>query len=132
VKAKSLRMIRAIDRRLPLPLASVRNARSLVGLPNLRDFIGTAMEHPAACGDGFLVSDRERLSTPQLLETIGTALGCPARLTPVPAAVLAAAARLLGWRVPFSLDEQSREAIDSYRRRTAHSGSRLVNPKHPT
>ncbi len=143
VKANFLRMIRAIDRGLPLPLASIRNARSLVGLPNLCDFIVTAMEHPAACGETFLVSDRERPSTPQLLEAIGTALGRPVRLMPVPAAVLAAVARLLGrqgelqrltgtlvvdttkaerllgWRAPFSLDEQLREAVDDYRRGAA-------------
>jgi nucleoside-diphosphate-sugar epimerase len=143
VKANFLRMIRAIDRGLPLPLASIRNARSLVGLPNLCDFIITAMEHPAACGETFLVSDRERPSTPQLLEAIGTALGRPVRLMPVPAAVLAAVARLLGrqgelqrltgtlvvdttkaerllgWRAPFSLDEQLREAVDDYRRGAA-------------
>lgn len=139
VKANFLRMMRAIDRGLPLPLASVRNARSLVGLGNLCDFIVNAMEHPAARGETFLVSDRERPSTPMLLRAIGTALGRPARLVPVPLAVLAAvarllgrqgelqrltgtlvvdttkAARVLGWRAPFSLDEQLREAIDDYR-----------------
>lgn len=142
VKANFLRMIRAIDRGLPLPLASVRNARSLVGLGNLCDFIVTAMQHPAAGGEAFLVSDRERPSTPQLLRAIGAALGRPARLLPVPPAMLAAAARILGrrgelqrltgtlvvdttkaarvlgWQAPYTLEQQLREAIDDYRRGT--------------
>jgi nucleoside-diphosphate-sugar epimerase len=139
VKANFRRMIAAIDRGVPLPLAAVRNARSVVGLANLCDFLVTAMEHPAACGQAFLVADRERPSTPELLREIGTALGRPARLFPVPSQVLAAVAsllsrqgelrrlagtlvvdtgkarRLLGWEAPVSLAEGLRATVDAYR-----------------
>lgn len=41
-------------------------------------------DHPAAANRAFLVSDGEDLSTTQLLQRLGLALGKPARLVPVP------------------------------------------------
>lgn len=96
VKANFLRMMRWIDRGLPLPLAAVRNARSLVYVGNLVDAIMLCLDHPAAAGETFLVDDGTPVSTPQLLREIGDALGRPARLFPVPPALLQGAATLVG------------------------------------
>ena len=48
----------------------------------------TCIGHPAAANQLFLVSDSEDLSTTDLLRRIGQALGKPARLLPVPTALL--------------------------------------------
>lgn len=98
VKANMLRLFRAVDRGLPLPLGGVRNRRSLVFSGNLVDALVACGTHPRAPGHAFLVSDGEDVSTPGLVRAIAAALGRPARLLPVPFAIIAAAGSLLGKR----------------------------------
>ncbi len=95
VKANFLRLLRLVDRGLPLPLASIRNVRSLVFSGNLSHCLWLCLHHPAAAGRVFEVSDGEDLSTPELLRRVGEALGRPARLWPCPPVVLRLAGRLL-------------------------------------
>ncbi len=96
VKANFRSMMSWLSKGVPLPLGAIHNRRSLVALDNLVNLILTCMNHPAAAGQVFLVSDGEDLSTTELLRRMGAALGRPARLQPVPAAWLDGAARLLG------------------------------------
>lgn len=96
VKANFLAMMRWLERGFPLPLGGVKgNCRSLVALDNLVDLVATCIDHPAAANQIFLVSDGESLSTAELLRRMGEALGRPAKLIPVPPAVLRLGARLL-------------------------------------
>ncbi|MBS7691501.1 SDR family oxidoreductase [Pseudomonas lalucatii] len=90
------RLIKAVNKGLPLPLGAIRNQRSLVALDNLVDLIVTCIDHPAAANQTFLVSDGEDLSTTELLRRMAAALGKPARLLPVPSRLLETAAALLG------------------------------------
>ena len=96
VKANFLRLLRLVERGVPLPLASVRNRRSLVSLWNLCDLVASCVAHPAAAGETFLVSDQHDLSTPALIRAIADAMGRPARLLPFPSSALWIAARMLG------------------------------------
>jgi UDP-glucose 4-epimerase len=97
VRANFAAMMKALRRRLPLPFGSVRrNRRSLLYVGNLSDLVLTAAVHPAAPGQVFLASDGEDLSTADLLRRLGRALGRPARLLPVPAPLLSAAAGAVG------------------------------------
>ena len=57
VKANFLRLMQAIDRGIPLPLAAIDNKRSLVYLGNLVEALTLCATHPAAAGETFLVSD---------------------------------------------------------------------------
>lgn len=90
------KLVHAVARGWPLPLASIRNARSLVGLDNLVDFLVRCTAHPAAANELFLVADGEDLSTPDIVRCIGRGLGREARLLPLPPALLRAAARAMG------------------------------------
>lgn len=96
VKANFLSMMRWLHRGVPLPFGAIHNQRSLVALDNLVDLIVTCIDHPAAANQTFLVSDGEDLSTSELLRRMGSALGKPARLLPVPSWLLQAGAALLG------------------------------------
>lgn len=98
VKANFQAMMRWLLRGVPLPLGAIRNRRTLVGLDNLVDLIAICLEHPAAAGEVFLAGDDEDLSTTDLLRRLASALGVRARLLPVPASLLEAAASLLGKR----------------------------------
>jgi nucleoside-diphosphate-sugar epimerase len=96
VKANFHTLMRWLYRGVPLPLAAISNRRSLVAIENLVDLLLTCARHPAAGNQTFLVSDGEDLSTPTLLRRLSHALGRPAKLFPVPTALLTTGARILG------------------------------------
>ena len=56
----------------------------------------TCIDHPAAANQVFPVADGEDMSTTELLQRLGQAMGKPARLLPVPDVILAAGLRLMG------------------------------------
>jgi nucleoside-diphosphate-sugar epimerase len=96
VKGNFLTLLRWLDKGLPLPLASVRNKRSLVAVDNLVDLIVTCIDHPSAANQTFLASDGEDLSTPDLLKRTAAAIGKKAYLLGVPVGLLHLAARCAG------------------------------------
>ena len=98
VKGNFLRLLRLVDRGMPLPLASINNRRSLVYVGNLTDAIIACMDTPAAAGKTFLVSDGEDVSTPALIRKLAAGMGRPARLLPCPVALLELGAALVGQR----------------------------------
>ena len=98
VKANFRRMMQWLYRRVPLPFGAIDNRRTLIGLDNLVDLITTCISHPRAGNEVFLAGDGEDLSTSDLLERLGLALGRQARLIPVPAVLLRLALGALGQR----------------------------------
>jgi nucleoside-diphosphate-sugar epimerase len=142
VKANFHALVRAIEKGIPLPFGAVPNRRSLVARDNLVDFIVTCIDHPAARGDTFFVSDGEDISTTALIRRIAQAMRRPARLIPVPPAVLWAAAAVtgkradarrlldslqvditkartvLGWTPPVTVDEGLRRAVGRWSSRS--------------
>lgn len=98
VEANFLRLMQATASGWPLPFGRVENRRSLLYLGNLVDAIQLCLEHPAAAGKTYLLSDGEDVSTPELIRRLARAMGRPARLLPVPPAWFALAGRLLGKR----------------------------------
>lgn len=96
VKANVLSIMRWLHKGIPLPLGAIHNQRSLVALDNLVDLIRICIEHPAAANQTFLISDDEDLSTTDLLRRLGSALGKPPCLLPVPQRFLSASLTLLG------------------------------------
>lgn len=141
VKANFLSMIRWLDKGVPLPLGGIRsNRRSIVALDNLVDLLTVCLTHPGAAGQVFLASDGEALSTTTLLERVAAALGKPPLLLPVPAPLLALAARMLGkpgvaqrlcgslevdigknrllldWTPPVNVDTALHKTVAAYRR----------------
>jgi nucleoside-diphosphate-sugar epimerase len=96
VKANFLTMMQWLHRGVPLPLGSIANQRSLVALPNLVDFISLCVTHPEAANHTFMISDQQDVSTTELLRGLGDALKRPARLIPVPQALLEGSLKLMG------------------------------------
>ena len=95
VRANFLGLMRLVDRGVPLPLAGISNRRSLIGVANLADAAATAAAVPGP-GGAFLVADGPALSTEELVRAVAAALGRPARLFPVPAALARLAGALPG------------------------------------
>lgn len=96
VRGNFLALLKAVRRRLPLPVGSLHNSRSLVSAFNLSDFLSLLLDHPAAANNRFLVADREDVSTPDLIRRVSAALHCPPRLIPFPESLLRIAGAALG------------------------------------
>ena len=96
VKGNFAQMMRVVDKGIPLPLASVKNLRSLVYLGNFVDALRLCATHSAAAGQTYLVSDAEDVSTPELLRQLGKAIGRLTLLLPCPPILLKLVGRLLG------------------------------------
>lgn len=129
VRANFLALLRAVARGWPLPLASIDNRRSLVFAGNVAGAVVRCLEHPAAVGHAFCISDGPPVSTPALCRSLGDALGTPARLFPFPPALLeiapparrltrslvvddAAIRRDLDWEPPFTRAEGLRRTAE--------------------
>jgi len=96
VKGNFKSLIRIANSGLPLPLASVHNKRSLIYVGNLCHAIERTIGHEKAKNQIFLVSDRNDLSTPDLIRCIVSASARPERLFRFPQAVLSLFASLGG------------------------------------
>ena len=140
VKANFLALIRGIDSGVPLPLASIRNRRSLIGVDNLASAIIACLQSEKAAGCTYCVTDGAPVSTPELVRAIASGLGKPARLFGLAPEVLEicaaaigrgrTATRLtrslelddiairseLGWRPVKTFEEGIREATSWYKR----------------
>jgi nucleoside-diphosphate-sugar epimerase len=137
VKANFLKMMQYVKQGIPLPLGSIQNKRSLIGIDNLVDFITTTISHPKAANQTFLISDDEDISTTNLLRRIGECMEKPARLIPISPKILSflfkiigrqdfgdrllgslevditKAKKLLAWSPPFTLNEGLRATVNS-------------------
>jgi nucleoside-diphosphate-sugar epimerase len=96
VRANFLRLMRWIERGVPLPFGAIHNQRSLVCVWNLCSLLLLALDSPAAPGRVWMVSDADDLSTPELIRRIGRAMQCRVLLLPVPEGLLAAGGAVLG------------------------------------
>lgn len=138
VKGNLARLMRIVDRGVPLPLGCIDNRRSLVGVTNLVSALALCCEHVDAAHRTFLVSDGRDLSTPDLIRAIAAALDRNPRLLPVPPSWLRALARVtgsgaltrltgslqvddrvlresLGWQPPASIEAEIERMTTSYR-----------------
>ncbi|MCC6197098.1 MAG: NAD-dependent epimerase/dehydratase family protein [Burkholderiales bacterium] len=140
-KANFASLAHAVRRGLPLPFASIRNRRSLLGTGNLCAALAALLRSDDRDDAGrltpYFVADAQAVSTPDLVRAIARAQAVTARLWPLPpfALRLAAAAagrsdaaeRLLstlevdtaafrtrfGWTPPRTLDEGLADALRS-------------------
>ena len=96
VKGNFAQMLNVLDKGIPLPLASVRNLRSLIYIDNFADALLQCAVLPQAAGQTYLVGDGEDIATPDLLRQLGAAVGRQARLLPCPTVLLKAGGWILG------------------------------------
>jgi nucleoside-diphosphate-sugar epimerase len=143
VKANFLRLMRWVDQGIPLPFARINNRRSMIYLGNLVSVIQVCLNHPAAVGKTYLVSDGAPVSIAELIGAIADAMGRPSRLWYLPAGLLRFLGRLAGktaelerllgslevdsaafatdtgWVPPYTFQDGIMETVAAYRERSA-------------
>lgn len=90
------RLLWLASKNLPLPILGIKNKKSLVSLSNLVDFIIISMLHPAANGNVFVVADKERLSTVEILKNIAVGMNLKSRYFYFPEILLSGLFRIIG------------------------------------
>lgn len=90
------RLIKLVNTGLPLPFALVNNARSMIALENLVDFIICCIDHPQAANETFLISDGIELSTAKIVKYLAKGLNRKPKLLPVPLFLIKFSTILLG------------------------------------
>ncbi|MDL1983059.1 MAG: SDR family oxidoreductase [Deltaproteobacteria bacterium] len=96
VRGNFLRLLRIVWRGIPLPLASIKNRRSLIYIGNFVDAIVNCITNPSATGKTYLLSDGDDVSTPELIKRIAYSMRRPAILYFFPSKFIQLAAGLLG------------------------------------
>ena len=96
VKGNLARLLTAVLNGIPLPLGSIDNRRSMIGLGNLVSFLIHCLDHPNASEKTFLVSDPRALSTREVVRLMAEGMNRPNRMVPVPVSVLRSLGQMLG------------------------------------
>ncbi len=135
-------VINAVQKGVPLPLASIRNQRHMIFVGNLVDALCLVSNAEGLNATPYFVADERSVSTPELFRFTGDAFASPARLFPMPVWVLrlaglftgrsSAVARLTenfevdtepfrrdaGWLPPYNMSEGLSICADAHDRST--------------
>jgi nucleoside-diphosphate-sugar epimerase len=138
-KGNVLRLLRIMDRGIPIPFARVSNTRSVLYVGNLISAIDKCLKAPLATGEIFNVADTEVVSTRELAEMISSLIGRPIRALSIPPSWIrllghllrcskdadrmlnsvtvssSKISNILDWTPPYSLEEGLTETVNWYR-----------------
>jgi nucleoside-diphosphate-sugar epimerase len=87
---------------MPLPLANLRNRRSLVGVESLARLLALVAHHPAAAGEVFIAADQRPVSTTEIVKALAEGSGRRPALLPAPLPLLRLAGSLTGRRHTYN------------------------------
>ena len=96
VKGNFEKLIRLISLKVPLPLESINNRRSMVSVDNLVDLISKCITAKNAENQVFMVSDDHDLSTPELIRMICLSKGINSKMFSFPPILLELFLKCLG------------------------------------
>jgi nucleoside-diphosphate-sugar epimerase len=136
VRGNFLRLLRLIQRGVPIPVGSGRNLRSLLFVGNLSDALCACLSVSRVANQTLLLSDGDDCSVTELTQSLALAMQRSIRILPVPIAWLRAVGRvtgrsaevgrlidplrvdstrsreLLGWRPPYTLEQGLTQTAD--------------------
>lgn len=96
VKGNFHRLLRLVANGVPLPLGSVRNRRSFIGVTNLSELLLLCAVRPLGAQRLFVACDGRDVSTPELLSMMSSQMNRPNRVFRFPTTTLRLLARLAG------------------------------------
>jgi nucleoside-diphosphate-sugar epimerase len=98
VTANFRTLLQAVARGWPLPFGAIERPQSLIFVDNLADAVASILAEAGGACETFHVSDGEDVSIAELIRRLAADLGRPARLLPLPPALLLALGFCLGKR----------------------------------
>jgi len=139
VKGNFRKLLKLAKTKFPLPFGATSHRRSFVSITNLCSFIECCMTHPYAQREVFLVSDNHDLTCGELIGFLRKAMHRKTRIFPMPLSVLKLlgllagkrnevnkmtdalqiniekSTRLLGWQVPYSVEDSFKALFEEER-----------------
>ncbi|HRD68933.1 MAG TPA: NAD-dependent epimerase/dehydratase family protein [Legionella sp.] len=127
-----------VNKRMPMPLGAIKNKRHFCGINNLIDFINLCIDAEQAKNQAFLISDREAISTTDLVKKISKALNKKNYLIPIPHQILEKTLKFIGmarladqllynieidstkartllqWIPPYTLEQELQLSVDHF------------------
>ncbi len=89
VKGNLARLLKMIEKGIPMPLGAIHNERSLVSLPNLATFFDACLRHDNPTGV-WMVQEAKPFSTTQMMQLMAQGMGKKPKLIPIPVFALKA------------------------------------------
>ncbi len=132
------RLLKLVESGIPLPFKGVKNKRGMVSLENVVSFILTCIENPLAKNELFVLADKEKPTTEEIIHAFAQGMNKPARIVWFPSSIISAglkaigkgnlyeqlfgsldidatkASRLLNWQAPVTLDETMKKTAAFY------------------
>ncbi len=96
VKANFAALAKWAEKGIPLPLAGIYNKRSLLYVGNLSSAITCLVSRGHSPSIMYLIADDDTVSTTQLLQYVGSAVGVKVRLFYLPARLMMTIAKIFG------------------------------------
>lgn len=139
VKANFYSLIKIVKKKIPLPLKRIPNKRSFLYVENLCHALITLIKKEKNLSSLYFISDKEPLSSEEVIEKIALALGCRPRLFYFPLFLLNLLAKITGktkvidrmagsftlniskfrnelqWEPPYSMDQGLKETINWFK-----------------
>ncbi len=132
------RLLKLVESGVPLPFKGVKNKRGMVSLENVVSFIMACIENPLAKNELFVLADKEKPTTEEIIHAFAQGMNKPARLVWFPSSIISIglkaigkgnlyeqlfgsldidatkASRLLNWQAPVTLDETMKKTAAFY------------------
>jgi nucleoside-diphosphate-sugar epimerase len=107
-------LFQMVKKGLPWPLGAFENSRSFLSVENLCFIINELLENESVPSGVYQVADDEPISTNELIDLLGTALGKKNKIWSINASVIQSIARM-GDVIPFPLNsERLRKLTENY------------------
>ncbi|MCT4716404.1 NAD-dependent epimerase/dehydratase family protein [Enterobacteriaceae bacterium H18W14] len=135
------RLLKLVESGIPLPFKGIKNKRGMVSLENIVSFIIACIENSLAKNEIFVLADKEKPTTEEIIHAFAQGMNKPARVIWFPSSIInvglkaigkenlyeqlfgsldidaTKASRLLNWQAPVTLYETMKKTAAFYARR---------------
>jgi len=114
VKGNMRQLLRLVDKSVPLPIANLKNKRSLLAVDNLVDFIWEIANNTAARNKIFCVSDGEAITFDKIISELTLLRRSKTKIFAIPDSILSLLFRCIGKSHTYKVISTDVEIDNSY------------------
>lgn len=90
------RLLRLVESGIPLPFKGIKNKRGMASLKNVVSFITTCIENPLSKNELFLLADKNKPTTEEIVRSFAEGMNKPARIVWFPTPMLKLGLKIIG------------------------------------